>query len=202
MKYEGSNTKHGMYGTQEYYIWQGMLKRCYNKNSPYYARYGGRGITVCDRWHKFENFYDDMRDKPEGLSLERIDNNKEYSKDNCMWATSKEQANNRENNVVLTYGGKTQSISMWEQELGFKHGTLWMRVNTYGWAPEKAIETPVVPVSREPVTAFGKTQSLRKHAADYGFGLSTIQLRLKTGMSLEEALTTPRKIVAGIKKGR
>lgn len=202
LKYEGSNTKHGMYNTPEHKAWTNMLNRCYNKNNIHYDRYGGRGITVCDRWHKFDNFYHDMRDKPEGMTLERIDNDKGYSPDNCRWASVKEQANNRKTNVYITYNGRTQTISEWESELGFKHGTLWMRVNKYGWSEKKAIETPVGSFRREPVTVFGKTQSLTQHAKDHGLGLTTVQARVASGMSLEDALMIPLKIVAGVRKGR
>ncbi len=78
-----------------YWTWKGIWHRCTNPNYVYYHRYGGRGITVCDRWRSFDNFYVDMGDKPVGLTLERIDNDGNYEPDNCKWATWEVQANNK-----------------------------------------------------------------------------------------------------------
>ena len=89
--------KHGMEGTAVYNTWASMLTRCRNKNNAFYKNYGGRGISVCDSWLQFENFYADMGDKPEGMSLDRINNDGNYCVENCKWSTPKEQANNRSN---------------------------------------------------------------------------------------------------------
>ncbi|MFJ9029763.1 hypothetical protein ACIRQP_14765 [Streptomyces sp. NPDC102274] len=89
------NTKHGYSGTSIYMTWGDMINRCTNATHKRWADYGGRGITVCERWRKFENFLADMGDRPEGLTLDRIDNDGPYTTDNCRWATAVEQRHNR-----------------------------------------------------------------------------------------------------------
>lgn len=88
---------HGMSKTKIYKTWVSMIERCTNKNHGSYKDYGGRGITICKEWENFEIFYSDMSDCPDGLSLDRKDNNKGYSKNNCHWATSEEQCQNKRN---------------------------------------------------------------------------------------------------------
>lgn len=129
--------------TPEYRTWQAMMERTQNQNTKQYSDYGGRGITVCERWQKFENFLADMGGRPgKGYSLDRKENNKGYFKENCRWATRKEQNNNQRSNVSLTHNGKTQNVSQWADEMGMPAYVLRSRLNL-GWPIEKALTTPI-----------------------------------------------------------
>jgi hypothetical protein len=131
-------TTHGMTHTRAYRKWAGMHTRCYNKNEPTWDDYGGRGITVCDSWHKFENFYADMGNPPKGMSLERINNNAGYSKDNCRWATQNEQAKNTRRNIFLTICGICMCVADWARFSGGKYETIKMR-HKRGWRDDEAV---------------------------------------------------------------
>jgi hypothetical protein len=117
-----------MTGTPIYGLWEGMIARCYRQSAINYHIYGGRGIFVCDRWLSFENFYADMGDRPNGLSLERKDNDGPYSPENCTWATRTEQSNNTRRNVRLTFNGETLTITQWSSCLGIDISTIRSRI--------------------------------------------------------------------------
>ena len=119
-----STTKHGMAGTRTHYVWKGMLTRCRNPNSPRYADYGGRGITVCERWLSFENFLADMGQRPAGLTLDRIDNDGPYSPDNCRWVSRSAQNLNKRNTVRVN-GVPLKTIAV---ERGVSYHTLYDRL--------------------------------------------------------------------------
>lgn len=136
------NRTHGMTGTRLFYIWQNMLKRCYNHNSPKYKDYGGRGITVCEEWREsftafqkwaVESGYQD------DLKIDRKDNNGNYCPENCHWATDKEQANNKRTNRLITCNGKTQTLAQWAEEMGIPRQTINSRINKLGWSAERAL---------------------------------------------------------------
>lgn len=120
-----------------------MIQRCYDNNSLAFKNYGGRNITVCERWLVFENFLSDMGDRPEGMSIERIDNDKGYSPDNCKWATRKEQASNRRSNRVYEHNGKTLTLMQWAELTGIPYFTIRNRIDLLGWDIEKAVTQKV-----------------------------------------------------------
>jgi len=138
------NTTHGKARTPEYRAWLGMLQRCYKPGSKMYYRYGGRGITVCERWRtSLEAFLEDMGPRPTPKhTIERKENDLGYCKDNCIWETRKVQARNTRQNAMLTFQGKTKCIAAWAEECGMAMKILWQRLNR-GWSAERALTEAV-----------------------------------------------------------
>lgn len=134
-----NKTKHGMCGSSIYKKWIRMLGRCRNKNNFKYKDYGGRGVNVCEDWHKFENFYRDMGECPVGLSIDRIDNNGDYCKENCRWASMKEQNRNKRKTIFITYNGETKCLGEWAEIKGIKYITLFKRIKR-NWTTEKIFD--------------------------------------------------------------
>jgi len=138
-----SQFRHGLADTPIYKKWEGMKRRCLNPNDNSYRSHGAKGITVCDEWMDFRNFYRDMAPSFKvGLSLDRIDGTKGYSKDNCRWATLLEQARNKKNVRIFDYKGNKMTFGELAELSGVKHRTLYNRIVRYGWSVEKAVETP------------------------------------------------------------
>jgi len=134
--------KHGMGTTRVYKVWQNIKDRCHNPGSKRYADYGGRGIVVCRRWlDSFENFYQDMGDTPKSMTLEREDNNAGYSKENCRWATYKEQARNRRNNRMICHNDEVKCLAEWAEDRGLTYSALYGRLER-GWSVARSLETP------------------------------------------------------------
>lgn len=150
MQTEKPNLKHGMRKTRLYKIWNEMKYRCNNPRFKDYHNYGGRGIGV--EWKSFEEFRDDMYESynnhvkefgEKDTSIDRIDCNGGYSKENCRWATMKVQQRNRTNNRMVTIGGNTKCITEWQDIFGISKGMFDYRVYSKGWSPEKALTTPI-----------------------------------------------------------
>jgi hypothetical protein len=142
------NATHGLTKSTEYGSWCAMKARCCNPKTPHFHLYGGRGITVCDRWlNSFENFLADMGAKPsKAHSLDRIDNSRGYEPGNCRWATGTMQCRNRRDNRVIEFGGAKRTVAEWAERLGVKYFTLMMRIRRVG--AEKALsQSPPPPTS-------------------------------------------------------
>lgn len=144
--------------TRFYYRYRGMFSRTTNKDNPKYKNYGARGIKVCDRWLKFENFKLDMYETylshikkfgEKDTSIDRINNDGNYEPTNCRWATFKEQSNNTRANRLLTFNGQTMTMTEWEEKLNFRPNTLHNRISTYKWSIKKALTTPIKKIEKE-----------------------------------------------------
>lgn len=180
-----------------YRIWLNMKQRCNNPNNKDYIHYGSRGIKVCKEW---ENSFVSFRDwalnngYTEELTLDRKNNERGYSPDNCHWATRREQVNNRSNNLMFTYKGITHTLAEWSEIYGINSSTLYDRVMRLGYSFEEAISKPMPKIIRS-LTYKGKTQSLIAWSKELDIPYGTLKSRLnKLHWTVEEALT-------GVKKG-
>ena len=189
---------HRMTKSLEYRSWISMKERCFNPNTKYYSYYGGRGITVCDRWkNSFENFFADMGSRiSHDYSLDRIDNNKNYFAENCKWSTRKEQINNRrkdfknrENAKLITINFVSLTAYKWEKKMGYKIGTIKTRLNR-GWSEYDAVMTPIDGKIRL-ITIENDTRTIAQWTKEMGYGASVIQNRLNRGWSEYKAVMTP-----------
>lgn len=144
-----AQNKHGMYNTRIYRIWSSMKTRCTNDNYSESKHYKDRGISLCKDWESFERFYlwATKSGYEEGLTIDRIDNNKGYSPDNCRWSTPTEQAFNRRSNLIVEYKGERKPLKQFSYELGFNYHMVWKRIKS-GWDIARAIETPSRNVKR------------------------------------------------------
>jgi len=137
--WNGLSAKH----RNTYRSWEHMIDRCYNDKHPHYRHYGGRGIIVCERWREsFPAFLEDMGDRPDGLTLERIETDSNYEPGNCKWATFTEQNRNKTSGTELTFNGETMSVTEWAERLGVNRITLFSRIDA-NWSTERVLTTPV-----------------------------------------------------------
>lgn len=147
-------TKHGYSHNKLYNIYHSMRSRCYNQKDKRYKTYGGRGIKVCDEWlgeNGFINFanwamsvgWDESKDGRTEQSIDRIDNDKPYSPDNCKFSTSLEQAQHTTRSHLITFNGKTKTLSEWDRECGFPRGTITQRINVCKMSEADAITRPL-----------------------------------------------------------
>lgn len=137
----GLTFKHGLTNTRTYRIWKGMRSRCLNKNYHSYQDYGARGITICAQWNDYQNFLTDMGIAPNGMSIERKNNEGHYSPDNCIWATPRQQARNTRRNIVIEFRGERKTLIEWAENCDIKYATLKQRYKA-GWNIESIFTTP------------------------------------------------------------
>jgi hypothetical protein len=179
-----------------------MLSRCTNPKTSRFKDYGGRGITVCERWlESFENFLEDMGEKPEGTTLDRIDSDGNYHKENCRWVSPAQNSLNKRNNRYLTFRGKTQTLKEWADEIGIKRSCLVARLDTMLWSIEDALTKPVDPSgynrkNNRMICYNNKTQPLKKWAAELGIEYKALWARLNLGLSVHQSFTMPYKSMA------
>jgi hypothetical protein len=182
-------------------IWKGMIARCHKPNTACYNHYGGRGITVCDRWLKsFEAFVVDMGVRPsKQMTLDRRDNDKGYCKDNCRWATAIEQAQNTRQSVHITWNGVTKNASEWARDFNINVATFHQRYNQ-GWGLDKIKNTGVAKTSLEatrkrPNTIYldykDKRQCVQDWATELGLPVKTLYARIKMGWNDTAVLEIP-----------
>jgi len=131
-----------MENTSTYVIWAGMKQRCMNPKAPSYKWYGALGVRVCDEWLIFENFLKDMGERPIGMSLDRIDSNKNYCKENCRWATSKQQIRNRRMTKMHSLNNESMALGDWADKYGINVRRVQQRLNA-GWELRDAITKPI-----------------------------------------------------------
>jgi len=136
-------TTHGEWRNPLFNVWRGIMSRCYNPFDKRFSRYGGRGISVCSEWHSVNAFIDDMAEgySPE-LQIDRTNNDGNYEKSNCRWATRSQQSINRSDRKRYEYNGESLTLSEWSKKVGIDTKVLWDRINR-GWSAEKALVTPL-----------------------------------------------------------
>ncbi len=125
-----------------YLSWSAMRARCTNEKSTHYHRYGGRGISVCERWDSFINFLEDMGERPSETTLDRINNDGNYSKDNCRWATNYEQSRNKSQNRIIEIDGEKMILTDWAERFGIKMLVVFKRIQR-GWSEIDALSKPI-----------------------------------------------------------
>lgn len=155
-----SKWRYGQNLDPRYATWKGIKQRCYNKRNPGYRHYGGRGVRMCERWlHSFRNFTDDMGPKPEGATIERVNNNGHYEPGNCRWIPLKDQPRNRNYCVQVTIGGITKIAADWAREYGVDADLVRRRIRK-GIDPILALSRGVVRVPKDAIPRNQRQQKL------------------------------------------
>jgi hypothetical protein len=164
-----------------------MKQRCLNPNSDRWYTHGARGIRVCDRWLSFENFLEDMGDKPDGLSLERINVNGDYEPNNCKWATRSEQQRNRRDTIIITYEGVTKPLAEWVEIYGITYGSASNRYRE-GLSPKEILFGSGKKWDKSAISIQEETKPLVEWCRITGVSQRTVGVRVRRGWTIYEAL--------------
>ena len=176
-----------------YGVFSHMISRCENKNDKDYCNYGARGIRVSTAWrHSFDTFLQDMGPRPQGCSIERLNNDGHYEVGNCIWADRKKQNRNKRNNRLLSGNGVTKTLAEWSETTGRSVQTIHSRLRR-GWSHDQALFSASVRRSdqAEQHSFDGKTMSLKQWSEHLGYNYDALKARRKYGWSIERILTTP-----------
>ncbi len=181
-----------------YRVFNSVQQRCNNPKSTVYYKYGGKGVTVCDRWDTFEHFVSDMGLRPSvAHSIDRTDNRKGYEPDNCRWATEIQQQRNRSNNRVVEYQGEELCVAELAERIGLSAKLLRARLER-GWSVDRAVSTPVQTQNRKSakrqgvkVHYYGRWSTVRELAELGGMTVRTMRWRLKAGWTVKRAVLSP-----------
>lgn len=188
------------YGELLYKAYWRMMIRAYDKNMDCYKNYGGRGIIVCEEWCNKENgfnnfynwsiqngfYYDKQGTKYNNCTLDRIDNDKGYSPDNCRWVSRKVQNNNKRDNINYEIDGKTMSLRAWCGEYNMPYLPVYLRVKRRGWDIKKALFTPIGGCSL--LSYKGESKTPNEWAKEYGIAKSSFSYHIKNGKDVEQVL--------------
>ena len=187
--------------TREGQTFRSMWSRCTNPNDQAYARYGGVGVSVCSRWRDFGAFLEDMGPRPDATSLDRIDHNLPYCKENCRWADRKTQNRNRSTARFITLDGETRQLAEWAEILGVNRRLIQSRVaagcNTRAdMQPRRERSGSRTSRKGRYVTVDGITLKLSEWAKRTGISRTTITQRIKYGWAIEDAVSKPKSVKA------
>lgn len=175
--------------TPTYTVWKQMKRRCNSPKAATFYRYGGRGIRVCERWLTFANFLADMGARPDGTTLDRMDNDGNYEPANCRWVSRKENSRNRSDSHRLTLNGETKTVAEWVESTGFSLATLQGRIRE-GWSDERILTEPARErASNRVLTIGGISKPLADWCRERGVSARTVRHRIaKQGLTPEQAL--------------
>ena len=182
--------------TRLYKVWSEMKRRCNNPNDNVYKYYGGRGITYHPDWEKFDNFckwalengY--VPDQPRGMyTLDRIDNDGNYTPDNCRWVSQKKQSDNTSKSIYVEYNGERHTLSEWEEITGLLRDTIRARLFNYKYETEDALTQPIFQKHKKLIEYNGIKDTKKGWSKRLGLSKNAVEQRLKRGWSLQDALT-------------